>query len=152
MKCKFKMSHLKDIICLDLSILMVIMDMWRYTKKKGSPIVKYGEQLARLHQQQELTCTIKKGVPTWGGQDHHHIAQVECERQRYDVDRFYLLPVSWCLLGDRVIGKITILSRWALEWVTWSHLCGELKPLHIWHIIFLGSYLVLIHEWIFSLC
>ena len=29
----------------------------------------------------------------------------------------------------------TVLSRGALEWVTWSHLCGEVKPLHTWHII-----------------
>ena len=27
MKCKFKMSHLEEIICLKLAILMVIMDM-----------------------------------------------------------------------------------------------------------------------------
>ena len=32
-------------------------------------------------------------------------------------------------------------SRGVFEWVTWSHLCGELKPLHTWHFIFLGSYL-----------
>jgi hypothetical protein len=44
----------------------------------------------------EQECSIKKGVPSWGGQDCHHLAQVECARQRYDLDRFYLLPVSWC--------------------------------------------------------
>ena len=38
-----------------------------------------------------------------GGKDRRHLAQVECARQRYDLDRFSLLPVSWCLLGDRVI-------------------------------------------------
>ena len=27
MKCKFKMSHIEEIICLNLAILMVIMDM-----------------------------------------------------------------------------------------------------------------------------
>ena len=40
--------------------------------------------------------------------------------------------------GFRIDG---VLSRGALKWVTWSHLCGELKPLHTWHFIFLGSYL-----------
>ena len=27
----------------------------------------------------------------------------------------------------------TVLSRGDFEWVTWSHLCGELKHLHTWH-------------------
>ena len=40
--------------------------------------------------------------------------------------------------GFRIDG---VLSRGTLKWVTWSHLCGELKPLHTWHFIFLGSYL-----------
>ena len=31
--------------------------------------------------------------------------------------------------GYRIDG---VLSRGALKWVTWSHLCGELKPLHTW--------------------
>ena len=44
---------------------------------------------------QEQEYAIKKGVPTWEGQDRHHLAQVECARQRYDLDRFSLLPVSW---------------------------------------------------------
>ena len=37
---------------------------------------------------------IKKGVPSWEGQDRLHRAQVECSRQRYNLDRFSLLPVS----------------------------------------------------------
>ena len=43
-----------------------------------------------------LASTIKKDVPTRESQDRHHLAQVECARQRYDLDRVSILPVSWC--------------------------------------------------------
>ena len=43
-----------------------------------------------------LASTIKKGVPSRGIQDRYHLAQVECTRQMYDLDRFSILPVSWC--------------------------------------------------------
>ena len=39
----------------------------------------------------------------------------------------------------------SVLSRGALKWVTWSHLCGELKPLHTC----ISSFLVLV--WLLSL-
>ena len=71
--------------------------------KRVSPIGLWGS-IWQNFTEQGLACSIKKGVPTWGGQDRHHLAQVECTRQRYDFDRFSLLPVSWCLLGDQVIG------------------------------------------------
>jgi hypothetical protein len=76
-----------------------------------------GEQFAII----QLASVIKKGCPTWGDQDRHYLDQVDCARQRYKLDRFSILPVSWCYLGDRFIGSIAVLSRGALEWVAWSH-------------------------------
>jgi hypothetical protein len=60
-------------------------------QKRSSPIVEYGEQLARLHQE----STIKEGIPSWCGQDRHHRAQVECTRLRFSLDRVSFLPVTW---------------------------------------------------------
>ena len=48
---------------------------WQWTcedmLKSGSPIVSMGEQSTSLHQ----FNAIKKGGPSWGSQDHHHLAQ-----------------------------------------------------------------------------
>ena len=65
-----------------------------------------------------------------------------CARQRFALDRFSILPVSWWLLGDRVIGSIAVLSRGALDELLDRIIHRELKPLHPC-IIFLGSCLVL---------
>ena len=45
MKCKIKTSHLNEIICLKIAILMVIMDMWRHAQRRGSPIGAWGSNL-----------------------------------------------------------------------------------------------------------
>ena len=78
MKCKFKMSHLEEILCLTLAIHMVIIDMWRCAEEEALPWWIMGEQSTRLRQ----ASTIKKGVPSCCGQDRHHRAQVECARLR----------------------------------------------------------------------
>ncbi|KAK1661177.1 hypothetical protein QYE76_049336 [Lolium multiflorum] len=44
MKCKFKMSHLEEVLCLSLAIHMVIMDMRRCTKEEALPWWTMGEQ------------------------------------------------------------------------------------------------------------
>jgi hypothetical protein len=49
-KCKLKMIHLEDIICLKLVFLIVIMNMWIHALRRGSLIMEYGEKFARLHQ------------------------------------------------------------------------------------------------------
>ena len=64
----------------------------------------YGGVFGEVFIKHVLASTIKKGVPTLGSQDRYHLAQVECARQRYDLDRVSILPVSCCLFGDRVIG------------------------------------------------
>ena len=63
----------------------------------------YGEVFGEVFIKHVLASTINKGVSTSGSQDRH-LAQVECARQRYDLDRVSILPVSWVLVGDRVIG------------------------------------------------
>ena len=90
MKCKFKMSHLEEIICLNLAIHMVIMDMWRCAEEEALPWWIMGEQSTRLRQ----ASTIKKGVPSCCGQDRHHRAQVECASIRFALDRVSFSPVS----------------------------------------------------------
>ena len=62
---------------------------------------------------------------------------------------FYRSHVVMGRPGFRIDG---VLSRGALKWVTWSHLCGELKPLHTWHFIFLGFYVafLLVGFWCLS--
>jgi hypothetical protein len=61
--------------------------------KGGFPIGN-GHQFARFHQ----TSAIKKGVPTYGGHDYHHLAQAKYAQ---DLDNFFsILLVSRCLLRD----------------------------------------------------
>ena len=72
-KVQVQDEHLEEVICLKLSILMVIMDMWRHFQKKRFSYRSMGEQFGSLHPAR----TIKKGVPSWGDQDCHHQAQAE---------------------------------------------------------------------------
>ena len=44
-KCKIKMSHLEEIICLKIAILMMIMDMGRHARTRGSPVGAWGSNL-----------------------------------------------------------------------------------------------------------
>ena len=107
-------------------------------RKRSSPIVEYGEQLARLHQ----ASTIKKGVPSCCGQDRHHRAQVECARLRFALDRVSFLPVS-CLVGRPVYRIDGRTIKRALEWVTRSyHSKGAQTFAFLHHISWLlfGSY------------
>jgi hypothetical protein len=47
---------------------------------------------------------IKESILTWGRHDHHHsLAEIECARQTYGLDWFYILWVSWWFLRDQVI-------------------------------------------------
>ena len=87
--------------------------------KRGSPIMDMGEQSTTLHR----ADTIKKDVPTWGGHDRHHQAQVD-----YAQDKGLTLIGFWftCLRvlvrrPSHRLGRI---------------ICGEIKPLHSWHHIY----------------
>ncbi len=106
MKCKFKMSHLEEILWLTLAIHMVIMDMWRCAEEEALPWWIMGEQSTRLRQ----ASTIKKGVPSCCGQDRHHRAQVERARLRFSLGRVSFLPVSWCSWRP-VYSLVAVLSR-----------------------------------------
>jgi hypothetical protein len=70
---------------------------------------------------------------------------VECARQRYDLDRFSLLPVSWWWweTGFRIDNR-TIKRGSRSEYLD-RIVQRELKPLHTCHHIFLDSYLAFIH-------
>ena len=57
--------------------------------------MEYGEAFGEVFIKHVLASIIKKDVTTWESRDHHHVAQVECARQMYDLDRFSILPVSW---------------------------------------------------------
>ena len=82
---------------------------------------------------------IKKGVPSWEGQDRLHRAQVECSRQRYNLDRFSLLPVSRCVcetgfrIDNRTIKRGSRMSNSVTSFGESSNLC-----------ILASSYLVVI--------
>ena len=82
---------------------------------------------------------IKKGVPSWEGQDRLHRAQVECSRQRYNLDRFSLLPVSRCVcetgfrIDNRSIKRGSRMSNSVTSFGESSNLC-----------ILASSYLVVI--------
>jgi hypothetical protein len=65
-----------------------------YGAKRGSPIMGYGGVSGDIFIKHVLASTIKKGVSTWGSQDRHHLSQVECVRQIYDLDRVSFLLVS----------------------------------------------------------
>ena len=58
--------------------------------------MEYGGAFGVVFIKHVLASTIKKGVSTSESQDRHHRAQVECARQRYDLDRFSIVPVSCC--------------------------------------------------------
>jgi hypothetical protein len=55
--------------------------------------MEYGGAFGEVFIKHVLASAIKKGGPlgvrwsTWSDQDRHHLAQVECSRQRYDLDR-----------------------------------------------------------------
>ena len=130
MKCKFKMSHLEEILCLSLAIHMVIMDMWRCAEEEALPWWIMGEQstwwswlcedapkkklshggLWGSNLQDFVKQAIKKGVTSCCGQDHHHQSQVECTRLRFALDRVSFSPVSWCSWRP-VYSLVVVLSR-----------------------------------------
>ena len=62
-----------------------------------------GEKFTRLHQErasmhnQERRSNLKRIRLSSSSSSG-------MRKARYDLDRFSLLPVSWCKLGDRVIG------------------------------------------------
>jgi hypothetical protein len=76
--------------------------------KQGSPILGYVGVFRDVFMKHVRASMIKKDVPSWGSQDRHHLAQVKCIRQSHSV-------------GDRGLGSIVVLSRGALEWVTYSY-------------------------------
>ena len=45
MKFKIKMGHLEEIICLKIAILIMIMDMGRHARTRGSPVGVWGSNL-----------------------------------------------------------------------------------------------------------
>ena len=78
-------------------------DTWRRSLARLSHNGVWGSIWRSRHQ----ACASKRNQErwsTWRDQDRHHLAQVECARQRYDLDRFSVLPVSWWKLGERAIG------------------------------------------------
>ena len=119
-KVQVQDEHLEEIICLKLAILMVIIDIWRRAQRRGSPIRVWGaicksstsKFMDMLRHAQRRVSPI--GV--WGSNLQVFNKQVQsrkssilrwtrssssssngiCSRQRYDLDRVYLLPVSWC--------------------------------------------------------
>ena len=68
--CKFKWSITKRSSAWSLTSIWC---QWTCedVPKSGSPIVEYGEQSSSRHRPN----AIKKGGPSWGSQDHHHLAQ-----------------------------------------------------------------------------
>src|SRR5664279_25049 len=44
----------------------------------------------------QVKICLREALPYWcmGDQDRHHLAQVDFARQRYDLDRVSILPVS----------------------------------------------------------
>jgi hypothetical protein len=98
-----------------------------------------GEYLEMVFMKHVQESIIKKGVPSWGSQDRHHLAQVECARQSYDLDRVSFIPVSQCgrpgfRIDSRTIKRGSRVSNLFVSFRESSNLC-------ILGIIFIGSYL-----------
>ena len=143
-KCKFEMDISKRLYAWSLPH---ILDGNGYVKMCLNESLPYWVWVSSLWVfiKQEQEYAIKKGVPTWEGQDRHHLAQVGRARQRYDLDRFSLLPVSWWWweTGFRIDNR-TIKRGSRSEYLD-RIVQRELKPLHTCHHIFLDSYLAFIH-------
>ena len=62
MKCKFKMSHLEEIICLKLAIHMKIMDV-KICRRRASPIMVYGGAIRKTssckHNQERRSILVR---------------------------------------------------------------------------------------------
>ena len=105
--------------------------------------MEYGEQFSSLHLYQARAN--KEDVPTLEEQDGLHQVQVECSRQRYDIDRASVLPVSIVSWETGVRIDSRSIKRGSQAGVSFA-LFGESSNLCIHSIIFLGCYLVLVHE------
>jgi hypothetical protein len=108
--------------------------------KRVFPIVEYGGAIRKTSPSKQ---DQEKGVPTWEDQDRHYLAQVDCTRQRYDLDR-----VSFFLSGFIVFGRpgFRIRSRTIKRGSQVSNLIvsfGESSNLCILGISFLGIIWVL---------
>ena len=135
-------------------------DSWRYPMlgacdgymktelSETLPLCVWGSIWRSLHQACAWTRNQERRS-TWRDQDSHHLAQVECSRQRYDLDRFSFLPVSCSLWrpgyridrrtikrGSRVSNLIAYLWRaqtfayltYHLPWLLFGfYLCEDLE-------------------------
>ena len=62
-------------------------------QKCVSPILVYGGAIC---ESSPSGAQSRKVIHLRVGQDGHHLAQVECARKRYDLDRVSILQVSRC--------------------------------------------------------
>ena len=92
MLCKIKMSHLEEITCLMLAIQMKIMNMWRHSPKEEVSPIGWG---SNLHVFTKQVQSRKSSILRWTRSSSSSSSGI-CSRQRYDLDRVCLLPVSWC--------------------------------------------------------
>ena len=86
-----------------LSSIVVAMDLSRCAEE-WLTVVSMGEQSTSLHQ----ANAIKKGGPSWGSQDHHHLAQ-EDEVQGIGLPLIgFLFMIDWCTIkgGSQVSSLI----------------------------------------------
>ena len=70
----------------DIFWLKPAKETWRRSLARPSHNGVWGSIWRSLHQ----ACASKRNQErwsTWSDQDRHHLAQVECSRQRYDLDR-----------------------------------------------------------------
>ena len=104
-----------------------------------------GEQSTSLHR----ANATKKGGPTWGSQDRHHLAQVDFVQGKG------LLLIGFIFYrshGDSletglIIGSIAVLSMGALKWVAWSYRSSRAQTIaslhHLSWFLFVLSFEVL---------
>ena len=137
-------KRLKKIVCLNFP------PFWRYGQVKMAlceplPYWSIGEKYVSLHQAKRN----QERFFTWKDKDLHHLSQMECASQRYD-----LYCISLMLLVERS-GYMTyiVLSIGALDW-DFSVSTVESSNLYILGIIiFLGYYFnYLLLSFLCSLC
>jgi hypothetical protein len=93
-------KHLEKIICLKLAVHLVVMYLWRCMLMKLSHSGLWESTLEVFTKQQWSS----EAFLLEGSFKRYHQDQAGCARKVYGLARFSFLPVSRCLLGDRVIG------------------------------------------------
>ncbi|KAK1667260.1 hypothetical protein QYE76_055419 [Lolium multiflorum] len=104
MKCKFKMSHLEEVLCLSLAIHMVIMDMRRCAKEEALPWWTMGEQStwwSWLCEDAPKKKLSHGGL--WGSNPQDFVKQTQARKAFHLVEvKIVVIKLKWNAQGSTV--------------------------------------------------